>query len=226
VILGQAAIELHGWDPGRIQRAVPGVSSLAFSSLRSLCVFCGSATGSRPVFAETARDLGERLPRLGIELIYGGGRVGLMGVLADAALAAGGRVVGVIPQELAKREVAHDGLTKLHVVHSMHQRKALMAELAQAFLTLPGGIGTFEEFFEILTWRALGFHHKPIGILNVDHYFNPLLTLLDHAAALHFVRRDALASLLISDDAESLLHQLASLANDPSNPADPAPDRS
>ncbi len=149
--------------------------------MQSLCVYCGSCSGIDPSFTSAARELGQLLASQQIELIYGGGRVGLMGVLADAVLNAGGRVQGVIPQSLADREVAHHGLTQLHVVDSMHQRKALMAELADGFLALPGGLGTLEELFEIWTWAQLGMHNKPIGLLNVAGYFDLLLQFLDHA---------------------------------------------
>ena len=153
-----------------------------------------------------------------VGLVYGGGRVGLMGILADAVLGAGGRVIGVIPEALATREVAHDGLTKLHVVSGMHERKALMATLSSAFLTLPGGIGTFEEFFEILSWGALGIHQKPIGILNVDGYFDPLIALLDHGIEQKFIRRDFLQSLFISDQPDPLIRDLLSYVPPPTSP--------
>ncbi len=142
--------------------------------MKSLCVYCGSSSGSDPAYAAAARELGQLLAAQQIELIYGGGRVGLMGTLADAVLDAGGRVQGVIPQSLADREVAHHGLTQLHIVETMHQRKALMAELSDGFLALPGGLGTFEELFEIWTWAQLGMHGKPIGLLNVAGYFDLL----------------------------------------------------
>src|SRR5438128_12123639 len=169
-----------------------------------VCVFCGSSRGVRPAYAEAARRVGAALARNGLGLVYGGGRIGLMGVVADAALAAGGRVVGVIPDPLATRELAHDGLTELHVVPTMHDRKALMASRSAGFLALPGGVGTFEEFFEILTWAALGLHGKPIGLLNVEGYFDPLLALLDHAVAERFVRPEHLSLLLVSDQPDTL----------------------
>ncbi len=173
-----------------------------------VCVFCGSSAGARPSYAEAARRVGSALARHGLGLVYGGGRVGLMGVVADAVLAEGGRVVGVIPEPLATEEVAHDGLDELFVVPGMHERKALMAARAAGFLVLPGGIGTFEEFFEILTWAALGLHRKPIGILNVEGYFDPLLALLDHAVAERFVRPEHVAALLVSDDPEAIVADL------------------
>jgi uncharacterized protein (TIGR00730 family) len=143
-----------------------------------------------------------------VGLVYGGGGVGLMGIVADAVLAHGGQVIGVIPEALATKEVAHGGLTELHVVADMHERKALMARRAAAFLTLPGGIGTFEEFFETLSWAALGLHHKPLGILNVAGYFDPLLALLDHAVAERFLRAEHLKLLITSEDPEALVVEL------------------
>ena len=175
---------------------------------RYLCVYCGSSVGLRPVYAEAARRVGDALGRRGFGLVYGGGRAGLMGIVADAVLNAGGKVVGVIPESLARDEVAHDGLTELHVVPGMHARKALMAERAAGFLTLPGGVGTYEEFFETLTWAALGLHAKPIGVLNVDGYFDPLFHLLDHAVSEGFTRPAHLDRLLISSDPEALAAEL------------------
>src|SRR4029453_17518746 len=136
-----------------------------------ICVFCGSASGRAPTYTAAARELGQLLAKRGIGLVYGGGNVGLMGKLADAVLDAGGRALGVIPQQLVDREIAHGGLTELHVVQNLHQRKARMAELADAFLTLPGGVGTMEELFEVWSWGRLGLHSKPCGLLNVDGYF-------------------------------------------------------
>ena len=178
------------------------------SPLRSLCVFCGSSSGNRPEYAQSAAQFGELLGRRGIQLVYGGGNVGLMGVVADAALAAGARVIGVIPQMLVDRELAHRG-TDLRIVTSMHERKALMAELSDAFVALPGGLGTYEELCEVLTWVQLGIHHKPIGCLNVLGYFNPLAMLLDHAAAQGFLRPDQRDGLLLEDAAARLLERLA-----------------
>lgn len=181
-----------------------------------VCVFCGSSTGTRPAYADAARRVGRGLAGAGLGLVYGGGRVGLMGVLADAALEAGGRVVGVIPGALATKELAHDGLTQLHVVAGMHERKALMAALSAGFLALPGGIGTFEELFEIVTWAALGLHNKPVGLLNVGGYFDPLLALLAHAVAEGFVRPEHLELLVVSDRPEALAAGL--LAHTPPSP--------
>ena len=170
----------------------------------NVCVFCGSQRGARPEYEVAARRVGAALAASGIGLVYGGGRVGLMGAVADAALAAGGRVVGVIPEHLTLRELAHDGLTQLIVVPGMHERKALMAARSDAFLALPGGVGTFEEFFEILTWAVLGLHAKPLGLLNVAGYYDPLLTLLDHAVAERFVRPEHRDLVVDSNDPEGL----------------------
>lgn len=157
-------------------------------SIRRLCVFCGSSPGRQPVYAEAAQTLGHLLAQHGIGLVYGGASVGLMGTVADAVLGAGGEAIGVIPRALAAREVAHAGLTDLQVVGSMHQRKARMSELADAFVALPGGFGTLEEFCEVLTWSQLGLQAKPCGLLNIAGYWSPLLTLVDHAVAEQFVR--------------------------------------
>lgn len=175
---------------------------------RYLCVYCGSSIGIRPVYAEAARRLGEALGRRGFGRVSGGGRAGLMGVVADAVLKAGGKVVGVIPEPLARDEVTHHDLTELHVVTGMHERKALMAERASGFLTLPGGVGTYEEFFEILTWAALGLHAKPVGVLNVEGYFDPLFRLLDHAVAEGFVQPAHLNLIHVSADPEILAAEL------------------
>jgi uncharacterized protein (TIGR00730 family) len=177
--------------------------------MKNIGIYCGSATGTNPEYAEMARRLGRILADRKLGLVYGGGRVGLMGLVADAVLEAGGRVVGVIPEALATKEVAHDGLTELHVVADMHERKALMAHRADAFLTLPGGIGTFEEFFETLSWAALGLHHKPMGVLNVAGYFDPLLALLDHAVAERFLRRAFFDLIVVSEDPEEIVEVLA-----------------
>ena len=175
-----------------------------------LCVFCGSQHGTRAAYAEAAARVGRTIARDGLGLVYGGGLVGLMGVVADAALAEGGRVVGVIPEHLSAKEIAHGGLTELLIVPGMHERKALMASRSRAFLTLPGGVGTFEEFFEILTWAILGLHRKPIGILNVEGYYDPLIALMDHAVTEGFVRPEHRDLVRISDDPEGLVSLLAS----------------
>jgi uncharacterized protein (TIGR00730 family) len=155
--------------------------------MKCVCVFAGSSPGKRPIYQEEALKLGQALVARGLALVYGGGSVGLMGILADAVLAAGGEAIGVIPQGLLLREVAHQHLTKLYTVKSMHERKALMANLADAFMALPGGFGTFDELFEIITWAQLGIHQKPIGLLNVANYFTPLLALIQHASNEGFI---------------------------------------
>lgn len=160
---------------------------LAVVSLR-LCVYCGSNAGASPAYLEAARQLGVAMTNRGIGLVYGGGNVGLMGALADTVLDGGGDVIGVIPEQLRRAEVAHDTLTQLHVVASMHERKALMAELADAFVALPGGLGTFEEVFEVLTWNQLGLIAKPVVLYDVDGFFGPLFTMLDGAVDAGFVR--------------------------------------
>jgi uncharacterized protein (TIGR00730 family) len=181
----------------------------------SLCVFCGSQRGVRPVYAEAARRVGSAIGRDGLGLVYGGGRVGLMGVVADAALEAGGHVLGVIPEAMSSREIAHSGLSELIIVPGMHERKALMAERSRGFLALPGGVGTFEEFFEILTWSVLGIHRKPIGILNVNGYYDPLLRLVDHAVAEGFVRDTHRDLIITSDDPEGIVSRLATTVPPP-----------
>lgn len=178
----------------------------------SLCVYCGSRTGNTPAFADLARRVGVWIGQNGGQLVYGGGRNGLMGILADATLAAGGRVVGVIPKALVEREWAHDDCTELHIVDSMHDRKRIMAEQADAFLALPGGIGTLEEFFEVWTWRQLGYHHKPVGLLNLDGYYDSLLAFLATAVGTGFMS-DALMKLIqTGTDVLPLLPDLVSSA--------------
>lgn len=174
-----------------------------------ICVFCGAASGRTPAYAAAAQDLGELLAKRGIGLVYGGGNVGLMGELAAAVLDAGGQAIGVIPQQLVDREIAHAGLTELHVVENLHQRKALMAELADAFLTLPGGIGTMEELFEVWSWGKLGLHSKPCGLLNVDGYFDSLRRLTDQMVTEGFLEPDYREMLLIEEQPSVLLDRLA-----------------
>ena len=156
-------------------------------TVKSVCVFCGSRTGTRPEYVEGARLLGTELARRGLTLVYGGSKIGLMGAMADAALAGGGRVVGVLPEVLQTHEISHPGLSELLLVDSMHTRKALMAERADAFIAMPGGVGTFEELFEITTWAQLGLHAKPIGLLNVAGFYEPLLELMRRAVAEGFI---------------------------------------
>jgi len=180
--------------------------------MKRVCVFCGANAGLRSEYRIAAQTLAGALARRGLGLVYGGGNVGLMGALADAMLEAGGKVIGVIPQALVAKEVAHRGVTELHIVDTMHQRKAMMNELSDAFIALPGGFGTLEEFFEILTWSQLGIHGKPSGLLNVSGYYDSLLVMLDHAVVERFLR-PAHRELVISDaDADSLLQRLASFA--------------
>jgi len=177
--------------------------------LRSVCVFCGSQPGARPAYVAAARALGEVLARMGIATIYGGGHVGMMGALADAALGAGGRVIGVIPEHLMRPEVAHQNLDELLVVASMHERKRTMAERADAFVVLPGGYGTFEEMFEMVTWLQLRLQTKPVGMLNVEGYFDHLLAFLRHGAAEGFIRAEHRDLLLVDESAERLLERVA-----------------
>ena len=156
--------------------------------MKRICVFCGSSAGSKSEYRVCAEELGLELTRRNIGLVYGGGNVGLMGAIADSVLKAGGEAIGVIPENLMTREIGHKQLTKLHIVRSMHERKALMADLSDAFIALPGGFGTFEEFFEVVTWSQLGLHLKPCGIVNVLDYYTPLLTMLDHAVEQRFLK--------------------------------------
>ena len=179
------------------------------SGLRSVCVFSGSSPGARPSYTETAAALGREVATRGMRLVYGGASVGLMGAVADAALAAGGEVVGVIPQHLMDREVAHDRLTELRVTGSMHERKALMADLADGFVALPGGLGTLEELAEILTWSQLGLQSKPCGLLDVEGFFDPLLAFLDHTVTERFVSTEHRALVLAADRPDALLDLLA-----------------
>jgi uncharacterized protein (TIGR00730 family) len=179
------------------------------TNIKSLCVYCGSSVGRRAVYADAARALAGELAARGIRLVYGGGSVGIMGVLADAMLAAGGTVVGVIPDALMRKELAHRQLTELHVTQSMHQRKMLMAELADGFVALPGGIGTLEEIFEVWTWAQLGLHDKPCGFLNVGRYFDALTAFLDHALAEEFVKPQHRAMLIVESDPPALLDRIA-----------------
>jgi len=194
--------------------------------MKRVLVFCGSSPGGRPEYVAGAQGLGRLLAERELELVYGGASVGLMGALADSALAAGGTVIGVIPTRLVELEVAHAGLTKLHVVETMHQRKALMAELSDAVITLPGGTGTLDELFELFTWRHLGLHHKPIGLLEVADYWQPLLGFLEHAVNERFLREALFETLLVSRDAAALLDLLADqVVPNTRSPASPSPGR-
>jgi uncharacterized protein (TIGR00730 family) len=176
-----------------------------------LCVFCGSRVGTSPIYTEETRRLGIAMHRRGFGLVFGAGHVGLMGVLADAVREAGGETIGVIPQSLVDRELAHQSLTDLRIVESMHDRKALMARLSDAFLALPGGYGTLDELFEILTWAQLGFHRKPIGLLNVSGFFDPLLAWIDRAIAEDFVKAKNRELLIVESDVEKMLDRLCAL---------------
>lgn len=195
VLLAHVRLAIGSYNRGMDQR------------LKSVCVFCGSASGNRAEYAVAATAFGRLLAERGIRVVYGAGNVGLMGVVANAALGAGGEVIGVIPQILADRELAHPG-TDLRIVTSMHERKALMAELADAFVAMPGGLGTYEELCEVLTWGQLGIHAKPVGCLNVAGYFEPLAKLLDHAVDEGFLRMEQRELLLMENQGEKLLERL------------------
>jgi len=174
-------------------------------ALSSVCVFCGSNGGADPAYLAAAEAVGAGLAQRGIRVVYGGGRVGLMGALADSARATGGEVVGVMPQALVEREIGHTGIDDLRVVATMHERKALMVELADAFVALPGGIGTLEELFEVYTWAQLGIHAKPLALLDVAGYYEPLAAFLDHAVAQRFLRAETRAMLAVADSIEAVL---------------------
>jgi uncharacterized protein (TIGR00730 family) len=178
--------------------------------MHSICVFCGSNAGKSEVYADAARALACAIAGQGLTLIYGGGNIGLMGILADATLAAGGRVIGVTPKRLLEKEVVHGGLTELRVVESMHERKALMAELSDAFIALPGGLGTFEETFEVLTWTQLGFHRKPCGLLNIAGFYDKLTAFLDHAVDERFLKAEHRAMIQVEREPDALIGQLKS----------------
>ncbi len=177
--------------------------------MKSVCVYCGSNEGRLPVYAEAARSLGRALVERGLGLVYGGASVGIMGVIADTVLGLGGRVTGVMPEAIVRKEVAHRGLTELHVTSSMHERKMKMAELSDAFVALPGGIGTLEEIFEAWTWAQLGLHAKPCGLLNVAGYYDGLIAFLDHTVAERFVKEANRSMLIVSDDPSDLLDRFA-----------------
>jgi len=177
--------------------------------MKRICVFCGSSLGANAEYAQAAVALGGLLAARNIELVYGGGNVGLMGVIANAVLTAGGKVIGVIPHALAEREIEHRGLTHLHVVDSMHTRKAMMADLSDAFIAMPGGVGTFEEFFEAITWTQLGLHRKACGLLNVAGFYTPLAAFIDQAVSEGFIKPVHRAAIVVDDNAERLLDTLA-----------------
>lgn len=180
--------------------------------MRRICVFAGSNRGARPEYALAAETLGKELVRRGLGLVYGGASVGLMGTIADSVLAEGGEAIGVIPRALTGKEVGHRGLTALHEVETMHERKALMADLADGFIALPGGFGTFDELFEILTWAQLGLHQKPVGVLNVAGYFDQLLSFAQHVSREGFIRESHLKLLLQAEEPVQLLEQMLAFA--------------
>ncbi|HHT9105683.1 MAG TPA: TIGR00730 family Rossman fold protein [Candidatus Wujingus californicus] len=176
--------------------------------MKNICVFCGSSLGANAVYTEAAKQLGKTIVSNGMGLVYGGGSIGLMGVIADAVLKEKGEVIGVIPHALSSKEFAHPGLTELRMVSSMHERKAMMAELSDAFIAMPGGFGTFDEFFEILTWAQLGLHSKPIGLLNVEGYFNLLFKFINHVLKERFIKAHDYNLIITSNDPDKLLYAL------------------
>jgi uncharacterized protein (TIGR00730 family) len=186
-------------------------------NFQRICVFCGSNSGTNPSYREAAVRLGGLLVERGIELVYGAGNIGLMGVLADAVLAEGGHVIGVIPEALMAKEVGHLGLTELRIVKSMHERKAIMSDLSDAFIAMPGGFGTFEEFCEVVTWSQLGIQSKPCGLLNVEGYYDPLLQLFDHAVGEGFLRQENRSLVLEDRNPEGLLAKMAAFVPIPAD---------
>ncbi|GAJ97927.1 decarboxylase family protein [Geomicrobium sp. JCM 19055] len=176
--------------------------------IQSLAVFCGSSNGKTDVYAEAARNFGNVLASQHKTLIYGGAQVGCMGAIADEVKACGGKAIGVIPEKLTSVEIAHRGLDELHVVETMHERKAKMAALSDGFVALPGGAGTLEEWFEVFTWAQIGYHEKPFGLLNVNHFYDPLLEMIDHTVEQEFMRQEYKEMILVSSDAEELLYKM------------------
>lgn len=183
-------------------------------NVQNICVFCGSSMGSNPIYRETAQALGRELALRDIGLVYGGGNIGLMGVVADSVMERGGRVYGVIPQALMERELGHIGITELHIVSTMHERKAKMAEMSQAFIALPGGFGTLDELCEILTWAQLGIHHKPVGLCNVEGFFDSFLAFVERASTERFLRPEHCDLLTVQRDVSSLIEALLSKAEE------------
>lgn len=177
--------------------------------MKKICVFCGSSYGNNKLYVEAANELGKVIAQAGMGLVYGGAKVGLMGEVASAALKEGGEVFGVIPKQLVDKEVAHDGLTKLHIVGSMHERKALMADLSDGFITMPGGFGTLEEVFEVVAWGQLNFHNKPVGLLNVSGYYNNLIKFLDHTVEENFIKPEHREMILVDENPKQLLEKLS-----------------
>jgi len=192
------------------------------TSARTVCVFCGSSPGTNPAFAEAARQLGRGVARRGVGLVYGGASVGLMGIVADAAIAAGGTATGVITEALAGHEIAHGELNRLHVVTTMHERKALMSELSDAFVMAPGGFGTYEEFLESVTWTQLGLHDKRCGVLNVDGFFDGLVAFFAHAVDNGFIHRKQFDALVVSDDVDTLLESVVGSVTPRASSSSPA----
>ncbi len=176
--------------------------------MQSVCVFCGSSQGNDPAYTQAARSLGRTLAEANVRLVFGGGHVGLMGVISNAALEAGGEVIGIIPKSLVERELAHPGLTDLRIVGSMHERKAMMSDLSEGFIALPGGTGTLEEFFEVLTWAQLGEHRKPCGLLNVAGYYDPLITIFDHMVRKGFLSASNRSLVLVEAEPAALIGRL------------------
>ncbi|QYD70266.1 TIGR00730 family Rossman fold protein [Paraburkholderia edwinii] len=176
--------------------------------MKAVCVYCGSANGANPVYAEAARAFGRALVDANLALVYGGGKVGLMGMIADSVMAAGGRAIGVIPELLVDKEIGHHGLTELHVVSDMHERKKMMADLSDAFVALPGGAGTLEELFEVYTWAQLGYHRKPVGVFNIARFYDPLIAMLEHTVREGFMQRAYFETLQIDSDPAGLIGKL------------------
>ncbi|MGF6758295.1 TIGR00730 family Rossman fold protein [Paraburkholderia sp. GAS334] len=176
--------------------------------MKAVCVYCGSSDGAKPLYAEAAKAFGRALVKADLALVYGGGKVGLMGVIADEVMTAGGRAIGVIPELLVNKEVGHNGLTELHVVPDMHQRKKMMADLSDAFVAMPGGAGTLEELFEVFTWAQLGYHQKPVAVLNIDGFYDPLVSLLRHTVDEGFMRQTYFDILQIDADPMALIGKL------------------
>jgi uncharacterized protein (TIGR00730 family) len=183
--------------------------------MKAVCVYCGSSNGAKPLYAEAARSFGRALVAADLALVYGGGKVGLMGTIADAVMEAGGRAIGVIPELLVNKEVGHNGLTELHVVPDMHQRKKMMADLSDAFVAMPGGVGTLEELFEAYTWAQLGYHQKPVALLNIDGYYDPLIAMLEHTVQEGFMRQAYHDILQVDSDPAALIARLRGYQSPP-----------
>jgi uncharacterized protein (TIGR00730 family) len=183
--------------------------------MKAVCVYCGSSNGAKPLYAEAARSFGRALVAADLALVYGGGKVGLMGTIADAVMEAGGRAIGVIPELLVNKEVGHNGLTELHVVPDMHQRKKMMADLSDAFVAMPGGVGTLEELFEAYTWAQLGYHQKPVALLNIDGYYDPLIAMLEHTVQEGFMRQTYHDILQVDSDPVALIARLRGYQSPP-----------